>query len=356
MKRSGKYLLIGLDADQDVLVIHLGMSGQLLRVKSPKEPMAKHTHVVITFTQAGQLRFVDPRTFGELFVTRADELEKAVPELAHLGFDPVDDVMSWTRFGALLAHRHAQLKTLLMDQRFVAGIGNIYSDEILFAAGLRYDRASDSLSAQEVRRLYRGMVETLSEAIKHRGSSLADEQYRDLFGEVGDYPGTAPGLRPRGPGMSPLPPRDRASEGERAVFVHVRGLPGLSCQSSSRSGRGSGTVGITPGGARRPASSGAAPVRRPIPREQGRRPCCRCSRRGCRRVRRCASRQRSRPACRQAATGNAGRARRRGRPPWPVRVLATSSRSPGRRVGSMLVARHHEPPGPDPCQRRRSGP
>jgi formamidopyrimidine-DNA glycosylase len=76
-----------------------------------------------------------------------------------------------------------------MDQRFVAGIGNIYSDEILFAAGLRYDRPSDSLSAQEVRRLYRGMVETLSEAIKHRGSSLADEQYRDLFGEVGDYQG-----------------------------------------------------------------------------------------------------------------------------------------------------------------------
>jgi formamidopyrimidine-DNA glycosylase len=151
--------------------------------------MAKHTHVVITFTQAGQLRFVDPRTFGELFVTRQDDLEKAVPELAHLGFDPVDDVMSWTRFGALLANRHAQLKPLLMDQRFVAGIGNIYSDEILFAAGLKYDRPSDSLSAQEVRRLYRGMVETLSEAIKHRGSSLADEQYRDLFGEVGDYQG-----------------------------------------------------------------------------------------------------------------------------------------------------------------------
>jgi len=189
VKRSGKYLLIGLDADQDVLVMHLGMSGQLLRVKSSKEPMAKHTHVVITFTQAGQLRFVDPRTFGELFVTRAGDLEKAVPELAHLGFDPVDDVMSWTRFGALLADRHAQLKALLMDQRFVAGIGNIYSDEILFAAGLRYDRASDSLSAQEVRRLYRGMVETLSEAIKHRGSSLADEQYRDLFGATGDYQG-----------------------------------------------------------------------------------------------------------------------------------------------------------------------
>jgi formamidopyrimidine-DNA glycosylase len=187
--RAGKYLLIDLDTDKDVLVVHLGMSGQLLRAKSHKEPLVKHTHVVITFTQSGQIRFVDPRTFGEMFVTRAEDLDKAVPELEHLGFDPVDDVMSWTRFGALLDKRHTQLKTLLMDQQFVAGIGNIYSDEILFAAGLRYDRLSDSLSAQEVRRLYLGMIETLAEAIKHRGSSLADEQYRDLFGAVGDYQG-----------------------------------------------------------------------------------------------------------------------------------------------------------------------
>jgi formamidopyrimidine-DNA glycosylase len=77
-----------------------------------------------------------------------------------------------------------------MDQSFVAGIGNLYSDEILFAAGLRYDRTSASLSTTEVRRLYRAMVETLAEAIKHRGSTLADEQYRDLFGEVGDYQGS----------------------------------------------------------------------------------------------------------------------------------------------------------------------
>jgi len=189
VKRSGKYLLVGLDTDKEVLVVHLGMSGQLLRAKSAKDPMVKHTHVVITFTQTGQLRFVDPRTFGELFITSSDELDKAVPELANLGFDPVDDVMSWTRFAALLSDRHTQLKTLLMDQKFVAGIGNIYSDEILFAAGLRYDRPSDSLSAQEVRRLYRGMIETLAEAIKHRGSSLADEQYRDLFGAIGDYQG-----------------------------------------------------------------------------------------------------------------------------------------------------------------------
>jgi formamidopyrimidine-DNA glycosylase len=188
VRRSGKYLIIGLDGDH-VLVVHLGMSGQLLRAKGPKDPVDKHTHVIITFTVGGQLRFVDPRTFGEMFVTTADELTAQVPELAHLGFDPLEEVMSWARYGQLLAERSVGLKTLLMDQKFVAGIGNIYSDEILFAAGLRYDRMSDSLSAQEVRRLYRAMVETLTEAVKYRGSSLADEQYRDLYGATGDFQG-----------------------------------------------------------------------------------------------------------------------------------------------------------------------
>ena len=186
IERRGKYLIFRLD-DGEVLVIHLGMSGQLLRAKGSKEPLAKHTHVVLTFTQGGQLRYVDPRTFGELFVTVPEELEKEVPELAHLGFDPLDDVMSWTRFGELLAAKKAKLKPLLMDQKFVAGIGNIYSDEILFSAGLRHDRSSETLTSQEVRRLYRAMIETLQDAVKHRGSSLADEQYRDLFGEVGDF-------------------------------------------------------------------------------------------------------------------------------------------------------------------------
>ena len=77
-----------------------------------------------------------------------------------------------------------------MDQSFTAGIGNLYSDEMLYQAGLRYDRPADSLSATEVRRLYRAIVETLADAIKHRGSSLADEQYRDLFGELGDFQGS----------------------------------------------------------------------------------------------------------------------------------------------------------------------
>ena len=90
-------------------------------------------------------------------------------------------------FGRLVASKHMKLKTLLMDQKFLAGIGNIYSDEILFGAGLRWDRMSDSLSGEEIRRLYRAMVETLQDAVKYRGSSLADEQYVDLNGKPGEY-------------------------------------------------------------------------------------------------------------------------------------------------------------------------
>ena len=195
VQRKGKYLLLALDDSSlapgqevdDILVVHLGMSGQLLRARSLKEEAPKHTHVVITFTQGGLLRFIDPRTFGELFVTAASQLEKQVTELAHLGFDPLEDIMSWNRFGEMLHAKKAKLKPLLMDQRFMAGVGNLYADEILWAAGIRPDRASESMSSQEVRRLYRAMVEVLQEAVKHRGSSLADEQYRDLFGAVGDY-------------------------------------------------------------------------------------------------------------------------------------------------------------------------
>lgn len=184
--RRGKYLVLRLDGS-DALVVHLGMSGQLLRAKSAREKPPKHTHVIITFTQGGQLRFVDPRTFGEMFVAELDEIDQQVEELAHLGIDPLETAMSWEHFGRLVAQRKCRLKVMLMDQKFLAGIGNVYSDEILFTAGLRYDRESDSLSDQEIRRLYRAIVEILQDAVKHRGSSLSDEQYVDLFGKPGDF-------------------------------------------------------------------------------------------------------------------------------------------------------------------------
>lgn len=186
VQRRGKYLLCHLGGDH-ALVVHLGMSGQLLWAAGGGEPAPRHTHVVVAFRGGGELRFVDPRTFGQLFLTTAGGPGGTVPELAHLGLDPIADGMDAAAFARRLGSRRARLKPLLMDQRFLAGIGNLYADEILFGAGVRGDRSSETLSAQEARRLYRAMMEILTLAIEGRGSSLADEQYRDLYGRTGRY-------------------------------------------------------------------------------------------------------------------------------------------------------------------------
>jgi formamidopyrimidine-DNA glycosylase len=178
--RWGKYLLVSLD--DAVLVVHLRMSGQLLVKESAAVPRARHSHVVLTLADGRELRFVDPRTFGELFVTSAD-----LPELAGLGIDALDPALSVEALGGLLARRRARLKPLLLDQRVVAGIGNIYSDEILWTARLRWSRRADRLRPIEVRRLHAAMAEVLGGAIEARGSSLGDNQYVDLSGRPGGF-------------------------------------------------------------------------------------------------------------------------------------------------------------------------
>ena len=120
-----------------------------------------------------------------------------------------------------------RLKALLMDQKFIAGIGNIYSDEILFQAGLRWDRMSDSLSQQEMRRLYRAIVETLQDAVKYRGSSLADEQYRRPLRAARRVPAPPPGVRPRRRAVPALPPPVVARPLLEPLHVLLRGLPGV---------------------------------------------------------------------------------------------------------------------------------
>jgi formamidopyrimidine-DNA glycosylase len=179
--RIGKFLLVPLDDGTDTLVIHLRMSGQLL-LTVPEWPRAKHTHAVLGLSDGRELRFVDPRTFGELFIAPSP-----VAALAHLGPDPLSAAWSAAVLRRGLAGRTGRLKLLLMDQRFVAGIGNIYSDEALFEARLRFDRPGGSLSVEEVGRLHKAVRKTLREAVQLRGSSLRDAQYVDLFGEPGDY-------------------------------------------------------------------------------------------------------------------------------------------------------------------------
>jgi formamidopyrimidine-DNA glycosylase len=185
-RRHGKYLILDLD-DHHVLVIHLRMSGQLRYESDPASPKAAHTHVVLDLEDGAQLRFVDPRTFGEMFV--ADDVDdRGLPsELSGLGVDPLAEGVSPAAIAKLLARRRTALKAFLLDQSAVAGIGNIYGDEICFAARLRPDRRTDSLSKPEVKRLSAAISSVIGEAVALRGSTLRDARYRDVSGTEGGY-------------------------------------------------------------------------------------------------------------------------------------------------------------------------
>jgi len=185
--RRGKFLLLSLD-DDSVLVVHLRMTGQLLHVAGPERPpLAAHTHVLLELENGSELRFIDPRTFGEWFVSRELDAHGIPAELSHLGRDPLSEGLPAAYLSARLAGRRASLKALLTDQRIVAGIGSIYADEICFRARLRPDRAAASLDAAEIASLARAALSVLRAAVKSRGSSLRDLGYRDLMGGFGTY-------------------------------------------------------------------------------------------------------------------------------------------------------------------------
>jgi formamidopyrimidine-DNA glycosylase len=184
--RRGKYLLLGLDSGS-LLLVHLRMSGQLLLVDG-SAPTAKHTHVVLTLDDGRELRFVDPRTFGEVVVVDPTQLDVEAPDLATLGPDALDLVAGPpAAVHRLLLARRRQLKALLTDQHAIAGLGNIYTDEILHAARLAPTRVSSSVSRAEARRLHAALGDVLGAAIEARGSSLGDAQYVDLWGQGGGY-------------------------------------------------------------------------------------------------------------------------------------------------------------------------
>ena len=183
--RRGTFLIFTLDTDER-FIIRPGLGGQLRKTPS-KDELEDGTAVVLTFTQGGQLRFIDPRHTGELWILTPDEVAEGVDEIELLGYDVVDQPVPWADFAKMVLSRSMKLKALLTDEDLLAGIGNVYSDEILYDAGLRYDRVSDTLSVQEVRRLYRSVVEILHDAIKHGGSTLSDDGWHDLHGEAGGY-------------------------------------------------------------------------------------------------------------------------------------------------------------------------
>ncbi len=184
VRRHGKYLMIDLDGD-DALVVHLRMSGQL-RLASPAVEFAKHTHVVIDLDDGVQLRFVDPRTFGEMFVDPLGD-DGRPRALRDLGPDAVDPRLSAGRLHAQLTggRRTSSIKAAVLDQRAIAGVGNIYADEALFAAGLRPTRPAPTITVAEAAVLRTQLRRILNAAIRARGSSLSD--YVDAYGQMGAF-------------------------------------------------------------------------------------------------------------------------------------------------------------------------
>jgi formamidopyrimidine-DNA glycosylase len=177
--RRGKYVVIGLD--QGYLLIHLKMSGRL-RIVSAGEPLDSHTHTLFDLDDGRQLRFRDVRKFGRVHLV--DHPEQVTAEL---GPEPLAPDLSLEDFRRLLGRRSGRLKSLLLNQSFLAGLGNIYADESLFAAGLHPLRTADSLTDEEQARLYEAIREVLGRAVEGRGTTLDDRGYLDAAGRAGAY-------------------------------------------------------------------------------------------------------------------------------------------------------------------------
>jgi formamidopyrimidine-DNA glycosylase len=183
-RRHGKYLIVDLlsDAGPAVLVVHLRMSGQLLHASSAAEPILLHTHVRLQLDDGTEVRFVDPRTFGEMFVTTP-----ACPELAHVGPDALDPLVVPQTLVAAAEGRKLALKAFLLDQSVIAGVGSIYADEICHRAGLRPGRSVSRITGPQFVRIHMVMHEVLEQAVEARGSTLGDGQYVGMDGRPGTF-------------------------------------------------------------------------------------------------------------------------------------------------------------------------
>jgi formamidopyrimidine-DNA glycosylase len=176
--RRGKYVIVGLSGEA-YLVLHRKMSGNLI-LRTTDLPVAAHTHLTVTFDDGWRLDFVDPRKFGRIYLFLGrDALDTFLDE--RLGPEPLE--IQRRELDALLGKRRGRLKALLLDQSFLAGIGNLYADEILWEARLHPERSVESLSARERGRLHTAIQQVLSTAIERRGTSFSD--YVDAEGEPG---------------------------------------------------------------------------------------------------------------------------------------------------------------------------
>ena len=183
LSRRAKFILAALD-DGAVLIAHLGMSGRLTLHDGPPPPPGPHDHVEFSTDAGCTVRFCDPRRFGLVDLTT----QRALGEhrmLRDLGPEPLSDAFSATAFDAALAGRRTPIKAALLDQKVVAGIGNIYACEALFRAAVSPRRSARTVPGQRSRRLVGAIKQVLEEAIASGGSSLRD--YVQTNGELGYF-------------------------------------------------------------------------------------------------------------------------------------------------------------------------
>lgn len=184
VRRLGKFLLLDLESSNGSphnfsLLIHLGMTGRLVTC-DPEAPVPRHTHVFFALDNGRELRYTDVRRFGRIGILPQGQQEAS---LSSLGLDPLE--ASESQFVALLNDRRARIKALLLDQHVLRGIGNIYADESLWRARIHPMRLGANLTSEELRRLHRAVRDVLNEAIRLRGSSIAD--YVDSDGNLGGF-------------------------------------------------------------------------------------------------------------------------------------------------------------------------
>jgi formamidopyrimidine-DNA glycosylase len=177
--RRGKYLVLALDVGY--LLVHLKMSGRL-RVVPAAEPLGRHTRVALDLDDGRQLRFDDARKFGRMYL-----VGNLAEVTGGLGPEPLDDSLTTEGFARLLEKRSGRLKPLLLNQEFLAGVGNIYADEALFRAGLHPLTLANSLTREDQARLYEAIRHVLREAVAHGGTTLDDHGYVDAEGQVGGF-------------------------------------------------------------------------------------------------------------------------------------------------------------------------
>jgi len=184
VQRRGKFLVIDLEKagereSEFALLVHLGMTGQLLAC-APEEPVAPHTHVFFALDDGREVRYRDPRRFGQMRLLANGH---HTDPLAELGAEPLEARES--DFRARLQGRRARIKALLLDQHVFSGMGNIYTDESLWRARIHPMRLGATLTAAEIHRLHRAVREVLTSAIQHGGSSISD--YVDARGQRGEF-------------------------------------------------------------------------------------------------------------------------------------------------------------------------